>query len=55
MNINQLLKDLKIKINNETHTPQEWDKIAHDINELARFAHSRIPDCHELERVDEAE
>jgi len=51
MKTNQLIAQLKVTLNSEEHTPQEWDMYARQLAELSRKAHSRIIQGGEGERV----
>lgn len=51
MNIHALMNELQMKINSEDHTPQDWNIIAHNLSNIAKRAHDRIPTAPEVERV----
>lgn len=53
MNIEKLVNELRIALNNEDHTPQEWHDITHQLAGLSRMAQMRISPPPEAERVDE--
>lgn len=52
MKTNQLIAQLKVTLNSESHTPQEWDMYARQLAELSRKAHSRIMQGVEGKRAD---
>lgn len=53
MRIVQLINQLRVALNSEDHTPQDWKMFATQLSNLANKAHSRIVVGREGERADD--
>lgn len=53
MSIEKLINELRIAVNNEDHTQQEWHTITHQLAGMSRMAQMKMSPPPEAERVDE--